>query len=116
MQWEVFCMNPKMPDFDTLVKIAQHDPDQLETIRHRLAASTISSAPKPLQQRLRGLQFQIDSTRHTSKTPLAACIRISAMMHESFSELRSALNNPSEKNHINDGNNVPADILPFPNN
>lgn len=109
-------MYPKMPDFDTLVKIAKHDPDQLETLRHRLAASTISSAPKSLQQRLRGLQFQIDSTRHTSKTPLASCIRISAMMHESFSELRTALNNPSEKTNNSNRKNEQANILSFPHN
>src|SRR5690606_39594129 len=42
--------------------------------------------------KLRGLQFRVDMERRRAKSPMAACIAISAMMHDSFDQLRQALN------------------------
>ncbi|MEE8056261.1 MAG: DUF3135 domain-containing protein [Pseudomonadales bacterium] len=110
-------MNQEMPDFDILLQIAQEDPQQLERLRLRLAHKTINSAPKSLRKRLRGLQFQIDAKRATSKTPLAACIHISNMMHQSFEQLRKALNDPPKDapSTPKKKNAADANIIPFPN-
>lgn len=50
-----------------------------------------------MQRKLRGLQFHIDMEIRRSKTPMAACIKISEMMHGSLSKLRSALNDQSKQ-------------------
>lgn len=47
--------------------------------------------------RLRGLQFRIDCQRQLAKNNLDSCIRIAAMMHDSFYSMRCEmvhLNNP----------------------
>lgn len=106
-------MNRDIPNFDTLLQIAQSDPNELEQIRERLAASTISAAPKALRPRLRGLQFRIDSTRQLAKTPLSACIQLSEMMYQSFEELREALNKPAAPKPET-GEKSSADVIPFP--
>lgn len=81
-----------MPNFETLVDMAQNNPDQLEKLRHDMSQKIIDAAPDRIRRRLAGLQFQIDSQRKLAKNPMAACINISMMMHDSFDELRAALN------------------------
>jgi hypothetical protein len=108
-------MKKDMPNFDTLLELALNDPEQLEEIRNELALTTINSAPETMRKRLRGLQFQIESTRHLSKTPLAACIRLSEMMHNSLEELRYAVNRPREATALaNRNTSLEAKILNFP--
>jgi hypothetical protein len=85
-------MQSTLPDFEVLATMAQNDPVGLEALRQRLCEELIASAPPHMQRRLRGLQFQIDAQRRLAKTPLQACIKISEMMHDSFAELRAALN------------------------
>lgn len=84
-------MGLELPAFDDLVTLAQDDPKALEDLRMRLVNAVIASAPPHLQSRLRGLQFRIDMERRRAKTPMAACLKISAMMHETFERLRLAL-------------------------
>ncbi len=78
--------------FDELVVMAQSDPDSLEHYRQQQINNLIDNAPEYLKQRLRGLQFQIDAQRQLHHNPLGACIKISQMMHDSFAELNSLLN------------------------
>lgn len=80
------------PSFDELLKLAQENPEALEKFRLEQVELIISQAPLENQQRLRGLQFQIDAQRslHTS-SPMGACLKISQMMHDSFDDLRSWL-------------------------
>lgn len=92
-------MNQDLPEFDVLLQLAQEAPQELERLRLQLAHSTISSAPKQLQKRLHGLQFQIDAKRTLAKTPLLACMQISEMMHQSFEQLRLILNKPIKDQH-----------------
>jgi hypothetical protein len=89
---EGYSMQSILPDFDVLATMAQTDPAGLEALRQRLCEELIASAPPHMQRRLRGLQFQIDAQRRLAKTPLQACLKISEMMHDSFAELRAALN------------------------
>lgn len=85
-------MRSTLPDFDTLVHLARTNPDELEQLRVRLCNDLIERAPEASRRRLRGIQFQIDMERRKAGNPMAACIRISQMMHESFENLRSTLN------------------------
>ncbi len=81
-----------MPDFDELAMLAKQDPQEFEALRAKLCNELIDSAPEPQRRRLKGLQFQVDMERRKATTPMAACIRISEMMHTSFDELRYVLN------------------------
>lgn len=85
-------MSVDLPEFDVLVKMAQDDPEKLEQLRQDACEQLIQSAPEEYQRRLRGLQFKIDMERRKAKTPMAACIKISEMMHDSFEKLRDSLN------------------------
>ena len=85
-------MSVNLPEFEKLAKIAKENPEKLDEIRREACEQLIQSAPKEYQRKLRGLQFKIDMERRKAKTPMAACVKISEMMHESFGELRDALN------------------------
>lgn len=104
----------KLPEFDLLAKLAKNNPEEFEKLRETLIEDVINSARTSSQRRLRGLQFQIDMARKKAKTPLAACICISGMMHESFAELRLHLNDPFGA--ISDSSqktSTVAKVLPF---
>ena len=112
-----------LPNFDELLELAKENPDAFETIRQQQIDQLINNADKKHQARLRGLQFQIDTQRQIhANSPMGACIKISKMMHESFSDLRVHLNQISDINdpildHIEptDIEHLQtADILAFP--
>ena len=87
--------NPDLPDVDTLIAMAKDDPERLELLRRSMMAALIDSAPnEQIKKRLRGLRFKIDLERERAKTPMAACITLSDMMHESLAELHRALVDP----------------------
>lgn len=86
-------MQNEWPDFDELLKLARNAPEKLEAFRLKEIEKLITNAPKEIQQRLKGLQFQVDCQRRLQKTPMASCIAISGMMHDSLSKLNTALNN-----------------------
>ena len=88
--------NDLLPDFDTLKDLAEHSPEKLEQILRANIAEIYANAPEKHIRRLRGLQFQIDAQRKLSKSPMESCVRISRMMHDSFSELNTALKQFSE--------------------
>lgn len=85
-------MTITLPEFDVLQNMAQQDPEGLEQLRRELCDQLIQSAPAAYRRRLRGLQFRIDMERRRAKTPMSACISLSAMMHDSFEKLRQTLN------------------------
>lgn len=92
-------MNNELPSFEVLSKLAKEDPKQLDVILENQITALIEGAPKKYQQRLRGLQFTIDMERKKAKTPMAACLKISSMMQESFAQLSTALNNAASHQH-----------------
>ena len=76
-------MKVRLPAFDVLVDMARNDPQGLETLRRSLTNAVITTASnETARHRLRGLQFRIDMERRRASTPLAAAVRISAMMCE----------------------------------
>lgn len=116
---------PELPKFDDLLEMAKNNPEALEALRQQHVSALINSAPEEYQNRLRGIQFQIDAQRQIhSESPLGACVKISKMMHESFAELRGYLNQFSGQNDPLRGlaeqsesvEAKPADILAFPSN
>ena len=123
---------PALPEFDELLRLAEKNPERLEALRAEMCEQLILDAPAEYRRRLRGLQFQIDMERQKASTPMAACIKISEMMHDSFGRLRDALNEAQgiqagalssvsddiDKNRIKRATQEPeiqpADILQFP--
>jgi hypothetical protein len=84
-------ISQELPGFETLRELAEHDPERLERLRHDLTEQLIANAPPRSQQRLRGLQFQIETRLRLAPNPIAACIAVSGMMHETLDHLRHAL-------------------------
>ena len=79
--------------FETWERLARHDPDQFEAKRLEAIERLISTAPESKQQRLRGLQWQVDQTRARAESPLAACVRVSALMWETVAGENGLLEN-----------------------
>lgn len=76
-----FCL---LFDFDEWSRLAKTDPAAFEARRLALIETHLHRFPPLDQRRLRGLQFRIDMERRRARTPMAACLRLSAMMWESL--------------------------------
>lgn len=77
-------------DFDEWARIAREDPAEFERRRVAAIEALIASAPDR-RARLEGTQWRLDRERELAHTPLKACLRISAMMWDSFLEMKSGL-------------------------
>jgi hypothetical protein len=71
-------------DFDSWATLAQTDPAVFEQRRLALIEDFLARFPHSEQRRLRGLQFRIDMERRRARTPMAACLKLSAMMWDSL--------------------------------
>ncbi|GAA3976876.1 DUF3135 domain-containing protein [Allohahella marinimesophila] len=80
-----------LPHFKILERMAKEDPEALEQLRLAHVEAIIADAGLSNERRLRGLQFQIDAIRRGSSNPMAACIRISKLMHDSLIQLNTVL-------------------------
>ena len=80
-----------MPDFDTLRRLAVAEPERLDELLRQQIEGLIDRVSPEQQQRLRGLQFRIDCQRKLAKNNMDSCIRIAAMMHDSFYSMRSSM-------------------------
>ena len=78
-----------LPHFEELSRLAQECPADFERLRVTLVEDFIAHAPQRLEQRLRGLQFRIDSSRRLAKSDYGAALRVFSMMWESFESLAS---------------------------
>lgn len=81
----------ELPGFDTLRYLAEHDPDRLELLRNTLTEMLIARSPEESRHRLRGLQFQINARVKLASNPIAACMAVSSMMHETLNQLQRTL-------------------------
>ena len=103
-----------IPSFDELVEINRHSPADLEALRTGLIKHTIDQAPEATRRRLNGLQFQIEMERRRASNALAACIKISRMMHESLGELTSLLRPESSEGYgIDSPPRQTANVIPL---
>lgn len=103
-------MKLELPAFDTLRYLAEHDPARLELLRRTLTEQIIARSPEASRRRLRGLQFQINARISVAPNPVAACVALSAMMHEALEHLQSAFFDMPESASTQTGN---ARIIPF---
>ena len=83
----------ELPDFDTMMELAQTDPEAFNRLKAEAIEQTISEANEDSQRRLRGLQWQVDVELKRAKTPMEGCVKVSEMMHDKLWELRMALQN-----------------------
>lgn len=75
-------------DFDDWANLAHQDPEAFEARRAELIEEFLAAQPEERRLRLRRLQWRIDRERERSRTPLAACIRLSKMMWDSVAGRR----------------------------
>lgn len=70
-------------DFDEWAALAKSDPQAFETQRRQVIDRAIRAASADRQQRLRRIQWKLDRIRGTSRTPMAACLRMNRLLWES---------------------------------
>lgn len=85
-----FDASPPKFDFDDWSRLGSTDPERFEQIRQHALAGFL--AARSNDRRLRGLQCRIDLERRKARTPLKACLMLSAMMWAKFYDLREVLN------------------------
>jgi hypothetical protein len=104
--------NPSF-NFDSWAQLARENPQLFEIRRKSLIEQAISQASPGRQKRLRRLQWQLDQIRNTSRTPLAASLRMQQMLWEKLAGeagllacLQGEVTRQSTRRHT-------ATILPF---
>jgi hypothetical protein len=103
-------------DFDALARLAREDPNRFEATRAALVRQLIGQAPEHIKPRLEGLQWQVDCLRQQSKTPLAACVKISNLMWNQVlgrGGLAESLHQVAEAGRLNRDDDSGATILQF---
>lgn len=106
-------MTKPLPSFEWLRDLAEKDPEALERLRQQYIDETISEAPEHMRHRLKGLQFQIDGQRRLAKSPMASCIAISKMMHDSLHQLKGYIDGLEEGDEQLATAAEPATVLAF---
>lgn len=89
-----------LPTFDQLMALFKTDPEAFESLRKRVIEEEMHNAMPRHLRRLRGIQFQIDSLRRTSKNPLDCCVKIQRVLDDKLAELSAVLYDrhcPAEK-------------------
>jgi len=71
--------NQYQPDFEELLDLAKNDPELFEAKRLEYIEHYFTKVPVEKQQRLRGLQWQIDQTRNLARTPMSSCLSLMDM-------------------------------------
>ena len=79
-------------DFEHWATLASTDPQKFEELRQDKISALINRTTGQRHQRLRGLQWQIDSVRAQHKnSSVAACYAISELMWDTFKKLAEVL-------------------------
>jgi hypothetical protein len=74
-------------DFDKWAELAKINPDAFEKLRSQYLTNVLNKIAEPRRHKFECLQWKIDQIRHTTKSPLSACIKISNLMWSSFDKL-----------------------------
>ncbi len=107
-------------DFENWVTLASTDPQKFEQLRHDKISAIIERTSGQRKQRLRGLQWRIDTIRNQHKdSATAACIAISELMWETFERLSELLQAQAENDLTISSSALPpaataTNIIPFP--
>ncbi len=81
----------QLPAFEELIELAEKDPEAFEIFRQQACLEFIENTPTPHQQRLMAVQNRVEMTLHRAKTPMAGLLQLSSMMHDSFYQLTTRL-------------------------
>ena len=100
--------NPTDFEFGTWRQLAKTSPESFATKRLEAIEQLIASAPLEKQQRLRGLQWQIDQTRERANNPLTACVRVSALMWNAVAGENGLIENLASLAHVASGRETSA--------
>lgn len=106
-----------LPSVDKLIELATNNPEALEQLRQNQVNALIASAPKHMQRRLRGLQFQIDCKRQLhDNSPMGSCMAITKMMMDSLQGLNEALHGyvNQDTSYKHKSGHEKTEIIPFP--
>lgn len=102
-------------DFEHWATLASTDPQKFEQLRQDKISAVINRASGQRQQRLLGLQWQIDTLREQhKKSSVAACLAISELMWETFQRLADVLQSQAEAGLSAPIPTVQANIIDFP--
>ncbi|MCH1921407.1 DUF3135 domain-containing protein [Shewanella sp. A3A] len=96
----------ELPDFDTLMWMAQHSPAELDQLQQNLSEELISNAGKNAWQ-LRAVNQHLTHKLARCSNPYQRCITTVTLMRNKFDSLAQVLQDPE---HFR--NNV-AQVLPF---
>lgn len=110
------CQQPVEEDFDfnAWAALARTDPEGFARRRLAWINAAISSAQRKNRARLERLQFRIDAKRRLARTPVNACLQLSAMMWDSFFDMKESLASFSGQPNLHIGNK--PDVVPLTGN
>lgn len=77
--------------FDEWKKLYKEDPEQFHRYRKSMLEHQIDLAPESMRRRLKGLVFQMECEAARARTPLLYNMRLSAMLMDTFEELKLQL-------------------------
>jgi len=77
----------KLPDFNVLVALHQHDPEAFESFRRHLLREAVDYAPVMHRPALEKLLSRIETARASAATPMEAVLIASRMMQDSMNQL-----------------------------
>lgn len=81
-----------IPDFDSLVQLAQNDPGALELLRTELIEQ-----PEAQRQKLERMQFRINGVIRMANNPIHTCVLLNDLLMASASDLLQKLNQISRE-------------------
>jgi hypothetical protein len=80
----------RLPDFDVLVALHQHEPEAFEAFRRRMLRQAVDVAPPAHRPALEQLLHRIEEERAAAVTPFDAAAKAMRMMAESVGKLHDA--------------------------
>lgn len=86
-----------IPDFDSLVQLAQNDPGALEQLRTELIEQHIAKQPEAQRQKLERMQFRINGVIRMANNPIHTCVLLNDLLMASASDLLQKLNQISRE-------------------
>ena len=83
-------IDAKLPDFDTLSRLYNEDPEAFEAFRRHLLRQAVDEAPRRHRPALEELLLCIEANRQRAATPADAAIGAFQMMRQSVTQLGAA--------------------------
>jgi Protein of unknown function (DUF3135) len=84
----IVSLGVRLPDFNVLVALHQHDPEAFEEFRRHVLKEAVDYAPAVHRPALEQLLCRIEEVRAKAETPLDAVMSATRMMQESVMRLQ----------------------------